>query len=127
MASMRRVNNIAVVINGISIRLFFKPGIDKVRRVTIKLVNDIVVLIPAKTTDNMRISCAPIPVNFTLEEKGVIKVQPAAVSVRFEHFVKYTFRRLAFTTLLAAYQNDSGYSNINFQNKSLNGTNEYTL
>ena len=61
---------------------------DKVRLVINKLVKDTVVLIPAKTTDKIKISWAPIPVYFILEEKGVIKVQPAVVRVRFEHFVK---------------------------------------
>ena len=58
------------------------------RRVINKLVKDTVVLIPAKTTESIKISCAPIPVYFTFEENGVIKVQPAAVKVLLEHFVK---------------------------------------
>jgi hypothetical protein len=87
-ASILKVKSIAVVIKGIKILLFFNPGIDNVRRVIIKFVKDIVVLIPAKTTDKIKISCEPIPVYLTLEEKGVINVQPAAVKVRLEHFVK---------------------------------------
>ena len=110
MASIRNVNKIAIVINGIKIRLFFKPGIDNVRLVIIKFVNEIVVLIPAKTTDKIKISCAPIPVNFVFDENGVINVQPAAVKVRLLHLVKYTFLRRALINRLAAYQKDSGYS-----------------
>jgi len=71
-------------------------------------VNETVELIPANTTDKIKMSCEPIPVYLVLEENGVIKVHPAVVNVRFEHFVKKTFFRLNFTTLLAAYQNDSG-------------------
>jgi hypothetical protein len=47
-------------------------------------------------------------VYFVLEENGVMKVQPAVVSVLFEHLVKKTFFLLDLTTRLAAYQNDSG-------------------
>jgi hypothetical protein len=82
------VNNKAIVINGNNIRLFFKPGIDNVLLVTNKLVKDIVVLIPANITDVINKSCVPKPVYFKLEENGVIKVQPAAVNVLFEHLVK---------------------------------------
>jgi len=73
-----------------------------------KFVNDIVVLTPAATTDNIRISCEPIPVYLIFDEKGVIKVQPAVVKVLLEHFVKYSLRRLLFIILSAVYQNDSG-------------------
>jgi hypothetical protein len=59
-----------------------------------KLVNDIVVLIPAKITDNIKTSCEPTPVYFKLELNGVIKVQPAVTSVRAEHFDTNTFLRL---------------------------------
>jgi len=65
-----------------------KPGIANVRLVINKLVKEIVELIPAKITDKIKISCEPIPVNFILDENGVINVQPAVVSVRFEHLVK---------------------------------------
>jgi len=74
--------------NGNKIRLFFRPGIDKVLLVINKLVNDIVVLTPAKITDTINKSCVPKPVYFKLQENGVIKVQPAAVNVLFEHLVK---------------------------------------
>ena len=47
-ASARNINKTVIVINGIRIRLFLKPGIVKVRLVTSRLVKDIVVLIPAK-------------------------------------------------------------------------------
>ena len=66
-----------------------------------------VVLTPENTTAKIAISCAPTPVNFVLEENGVIKAHPDSVKVLLEHFVKYTFFRLELTTLLAAYQNDS--------------------
>jgi hypothetical protein len=48
--------NKPMVINGNNILLFLKPGIDKVRLVINKLVNETVELIPAKTTDNIKIS-----------------------------------------------------------------------
>jgi hypothetical protein len=51
-------------------------------------VKDTVELIPANTTLIINISCAPIPVYFVVEEKGVINVQPAVTNARFEHFVK---------------------------------------
>jgi len=60
---------------------------DNVRLVINKFVKLIVVETPAKITDVIIISCPPIPVNFVLEEYGVIKVQPDKVKVRFEHLV----------------------------------------
>jgi len=77
-----------MVIKGNKILLFFKPGIDKVLLVINKFVNDIVVLTPAKITEVINKSCVPKPVYFKLHENGVMKVQPAAVKVLFEHFVK---------------------------------------
>jgi hypothetical protein len=49
-ASIRIVNNKAIVIKGKRARLFRKPGIANVRRVINKLVNDIVVDTPVKIT-----------------------------------------------------------------------------
>jgi hypothetical protein len=46
------------------------------------------VLIPAKMTAIIKISCAPTAVNFVLDEKGVINVQPDVVAALLEHFVK---------------------------------------
>jgi len=60
----------------------------KVLLVINKLVNETVELIPANTTETKSKSCAPIPVYFILDEKGVINVQPAVVKVLFEHLVK---------------------------------------
>jgi hypothetical protein len=87
-ASIRIVNNSAIVIKGIKALLFLIPGIAKVLLVINKLVKDIVVVIPAKITETINISWLPIPVYFVLDENGVINVQPATVKVRFEHFVK---------------------------------------
>jgi hypothetical protein len=81
-------NRRPIVTNGSKCFLFLKPGIARVRRVINKLVNDIVELTPAKITDNIKISWEPIPVNFILDENGVINVQPAVVSVLLEHLVK---------------------------------------
>jgi hypothetical protein len=107
-ASIRIVNNKPIVIKGIKTLRFRNPGIAKTRRVISKLVNEIVVLTPAKTTELIKISCVPKPVYLMFEENGVIKVHPAAVNVRFEHFVTYVFFRLLFTTLFATNHKDSG-------------------
>jgi len=56
-----------------------------VRLVINKLVNEIVVLIPARTTAIIKTSCAPTAVNLVLDEKGVINVQPEVVAALFEH------------------------------------------
>jgi hypothetical protein len=94
--------------NGIKILLCLIPGIAKVRLVINKFVNDIVVLIPAKTTERIKTSCEPTPVYFILELNGVINVQPAVVNVRAEHLDTKIFFLLDCTTLSAAYQKDSG-------------------
>jgi hypothetical protein len=114
----------AMVINGNKTLLFLKPGILNVLLVINKLVNDMVVLTPAKITDTTATSWLPIPVNLVLLENGVIKAHPDIVNVLFEHFVKYTFFLLAFTALFATYQNDSGYSIIEFHINNLLGINE---
>jgi hypothetical protein len=62
--------------NGNSILLFLKPGIDKVLLVISKLVNPTVELIPAKITLSIKTSWLPKPVYFKFEENGVTKVQP---------------------------------------------------
>jgi len=77
-----------MVKNGNKILLFRIPGIDKVRLVTNKLVKEIVVLKPAATTAEIKISCEPIPVYLVVDENGVINVQPAVTKALFEHFVK---------------------------------------
>jgi hypothetical protein len=46
-----------------------------------------VVLIPAKITEIIKISWLPTPVYFILEENGVMKVQPAVVNTLLEHLV----------------------------------------
>jgi hypothetical protein len=86
-ASIRIVKNNAIVINGSKTLRFLNPGIESVLRVINKFVKLIVVVTPAKITAVMIISCPPIPVNFVLEEYGVIKVQPDKVNVLLEHLV----------------------------------------
>gem|GEM_PF-6086686 len=53
---MRIVNSKLIVINGNNDLRLRKPDITSVRLVINKLVNDIVVLAPAKITDIIRIS-----------------------------------------------------------------------
>jgi hypothetical protein len=55
-ANILNVKKIDIVTNGIRILLCLIPGIAKVRLVINKLVKEIVVLIPAKTTDNIKTS-----------------------------------------------------------------------
>jgi len=87
-ANILKANKVPIVTNGINTLLCLIPGIHKVLLVINKLVNETVLLTPANITDTNNKSCAPIPVYLTFEENGVIKVQPAVVSVRFEHLVK---------------------------------------
>jgi hypothetical protein len=87
-ASILNASKVPIVENGNSTLRFLIPGIAKVLLVTSKLVNDTVVLTPAKITLIIKISCAPIPVYFVQDEKGVIKVQPAVTKALLEHFVK---------------------------------------
>jgi hypothetical protein len=84
-ASIRIVSNKLIEINGSNDRLFRKPDITNVLLVINKFVNDIVVLIPAKITEIIKISWLPTPVYFTFDEKGVINVQPAVVKTLLEH------------------------------------------
>lgn len=72
---------------GIRTLLFLRPGATNVLLVIRRLVKEMVVLIPAKTTATKRTSWAPKPEYFMLEEKGVMKVQPAVTAALFEHFV----------------------------------------
>jgi hypothetical protein len=106
-ASIRIAKSNEIVINGNKPLLFLSPGILNVLLVINKFVNDIVVLIPAKITDKIAISCDPIPVYFVLDEKGVTNAQPDKVSVRLEHFVKNSFFRRNLLALLAKNQNES--------------------
>jgi len=85
--NIRIVKNKLIVINGIKTRLFFRPGIDKVRRVINKLVNETVVLIPDISALIIAKSCEPNPVYLALAEKGVMNVQPDIVKIEFEHLV----------------------------------------
>jgi len=55
-ANILNVKKIEIVTKGINTLLCLIPGIAKVLLVINKLVNDIVVLIPAKTTDKINIS-----------------------------------------------------------------------
>jgi hypothetical protein len=77
-----------MVENGNKTLRFLIPGIANVLQVTSKLVNETVVLTPAKTTLIAKISWAPTPVYLVQEENGVIKVHPAVTKARFEHLVK---------------------------------------
>lgn len=86
-----------------------------------------VVLTPANITLTIAMSWLPTPVYLVFEENGAMNVQPASVSVRFEHFVKYTFLRRALTARLATNQKDSGYCIIDVQYSNLVGTKEKTL
>ena len=47
----RKASNVVIVTNGNNTRLFRNPGIAKVRLVISRLVNETVVLIPAKMTE----------------------------------------------------------------------------
>ena len=76
-----------MVKKGIKTRLLRKPGMDKVRLVINKLVNEIVVLTPDSKTTIIEISWAPKPVYWVFAEKGVIKVHPDIVKILFEHLV----------------------------------------
>jgi len=58
---------------------------DKVLRVTNKLVNDMVVLNPDKITTTIATSWAPAPVNLVFAENGVIKVHPDMVNILLLH------------------------------------------
>jgi citrate lyase synthetase len=87
-ANIRNANNVPIVEKGNKTLRFLIPGIANVRRVTSKLVNETVVLTPAKITLIIKISCAPIPVYFVQEEKGVMNVHPAVTNALFEHLVK---------------------------------------
>ena len=87
-ANIRIARNKAIVIKGKSTLRLRKPGIANVRRVINKLVNEIVVVIPAKITEMMAASILPIPVKRIELEKGGINVQPASVNVLFVHFMK---------------------------------------
>lgn len=120
-ANIRKVSKTAIVTKGMRTRRLRKPGETNVRRVINKFVNEIVVLIPAKTTETSKISCAPYPVNLTLDENGVINVQPLAVSVLLEHLLKYTLRRRALETLSATNQRLSGDKNTSFNIESFSG------
>jgi hypothetical protein len=55
-ANKRMANKRPIVTKGSKCFLFLKPGIARVRLVINRLVNDIVELIPAKITDNIKIS-----------------------------------------------------------------------
>jgi len=102
------ISSTVIDINGIIIRLFLIPGIVNDLLVTSKFVNDIVVLIPAKYTPTISISCIPAPVNCSFDENGVINVHPETVCVALEHFTKCLFRLLTELALVVKNQKDSG-------------------
>jgi hypothetical protein len=77
-----------IVTNGSNDLRCFRPLAQRVRRVINKLVNEIVVLTPAKITAKIAMSWLPTPVYFVFDENGVINAQPESVNVRFEHLVK---------------------------------------
>lgn len=86
-ARSRSVRRREIVMKGISTLLFLRPGATSVLLVMRRFVKEMVVLIPARTTATNKTSWAPKPEYFMLEEKGVIKVQPAVTAALFEHLV----------------------------------------
>jgi hypothetical protein len=86
-ASILKVNNKAIVMNGKSTLLFLSPGIARVRLVINKFVNETVVLTPARITATIKRSWLPTLVNLVLQEKGVMNAQPAVTDVLSEHLV----------------------------------------
>ena len=58
-ANIRIVNNKLIVTKGNNALLFLKPGIAKVRLVIKRFVKEMVVLIPAKMTEVIKISWLP--------------------------------------------------------------------
>jgi hypothetical protein len=99
-------NNV-IVKNGIKTRLFRNPGAESVRRVISRLVNDIVVLIPESITVIIAMSCAPKPVNLTLDEKGVMNVQPDIVNEELLDLgIDFFFSRLVLSCVVI-YHNES--------------------
>jgi len=118
-ANIRIVKNKDMDKKGNKTLLFLKPGILRVLLVINKLVKLIVVLTPAKITETMATSWPPIPVNLTLEEKGVTKVQPLIVKVLSEHLVKKTFLLLLAEYLEAENQKLSEFFKTNDHKKFL--------
>jgi len=97
-ASIRITRNKVMLIKGIRTLLLRNPGMESVRRVIKRLVNDIVVLKPASKTLIIATSWAPLPVNLRFPEKGVMKVHPDIVKIEFEHLAITTFFLRSFTT-----------------------------
>jgi hypothetical protein len=87
-ANIRIAKNKAILMNGKRTLRFLKPGMAKVRRVINRLVNEIVVVIPAKITEIIAASILPIPVKRMALENGGINVHPAKVKVLFVHLIK---------------------------------------
>jgi hypothetical protein len=87
-ANILSAKSVPIVENGSNTLLFLIPGIANVLLVTNKLVNETVVLTPAKMTLIINISCAPTPVYLVHDENGVINVHPAVTKALLEHFVK---------------------------------------
>jgi hypothetical protein len=104
-----------MLVNGSSMRRFLRPDIDNIRLVANKLTRDIVVLIPAKYTPSINISWIPAPVNFSLEENGVIKVHPATVWEALAHFTICLFCLFKFLALYTKNQKESGIRYMYFQ------------
>lgn len=80
-ASILITKNSDIDKKGILFFLFLKPGAARTLRVIKRLVNDMVVLRPAKRTLSAAASCAPMPVNLVCDENGVIKVHPDITAV----------------------------------------------
>jgi len=79
------VKNKLIDRNGINVFLCFNPGIESVRLVIKRFVNEIVVLTPANIIEITAMSCEPKPVYFNFAENGVINVHPDIVSDAFGH------------------------------------------
>jgi hypothetical protein len=81
-----------MLMNGNKILRLRKPGIANVLRVANKFTTEIVVLIPAKYTPKISISCTPLLVYAVFDENGVINVHPATVCVALEQrFITFFF------------------------------------
>eukprot|EP01015_Nassula_variabilis_P002660 TRINITY_DN1154_c0_g1_i13.p1 TRINITY_DN1154_c0_g1~~TRINITY_DN1154_c0_g1_i13.p1 ORF type:complete len:278 (+),score=-17.42 TRINITY_DN1154_c0_g1_i13:2-835(+) len=126
-ANIRIVKNKAMLMKGSRTLRQRRPGIAKVRLVIRRLVNDMVVVTPAKMTDTIAASILPQAVNLTALENGGIKVHPAIVKVLLLHLVKQIFRRLFPVTLVAKYHMDSGFLQTACHKVAFSGINEYQL
>jgi hypothetical protein len=109
-ANIRITKNSAIDKKGTNTRLLRKPGIERVRLVINKFVNDMVVLKPDNKTLTIAMSCAPNPVNCVLLEKGVIKVHPDITKLGFLHLTLFDFFLFCFKMFVASDHEDPTHS-----------------